>query len=66
MSSPLTPRETDVVAALADGLTAKQIGRKFDISPNTVHNVVIFLRAKTGAANVTGLVAKAIREGWIQ
>jgi two-component system response regulator FixJ len=52
----LTEREREIALALNEGLTNKEIARKFDISPRTVevHRARIF--EKLGVRNVAGLV----------
>lgn len=65
MSAPLNDREKEIITAMADGLTAKEISRKIGVAPHTIHEVVRYAKGKTDTKNGTGLVAKAIREGWI-
>ncbi|WP_291686795.1 response regulator transcription factor [Bradyrhizobium sp.] len=55
----LTPRELDVLAALAEGLTNKAIARRLDISLHTVKFHVESLFRKLGARTRTEAVAKA-------
>ncbi len=52
----LTERERDIALALNDGLTNKEVGYNFDISPRTVeiHRARVF--EKLGVRNVAGLV----------
>jgi two-component system response regulator FixJ len=52
----LTEREREIAAALGEGLTNKEIARRFDISPRTVevHRARIF--EKLGVRNVAGLI----------
>lgn len=44
----LSPRERDVVHAIASGLTLKSIGKRLDISPSTVANHAARIYAKLG------------------
>jgi DNA-binding CsgD family transcriptional regulator len=44
----LSPRERDVVRAIASGLTLKSIGKRLDISPSTVANHAARIYAKLG------------------
>jgi DNA-binding CsgD family transcriptional regulator len=55
----LTPRELDVLAALAEGLTNKAIARRLNISLHTVKFHVESLFRKLGARTRTEAVAKA-------
>lgn len=55
----LTPRELEVLATLAEGLTNKAIARRLNISLHTVKFHVEFLFRKLGARTRTEAVAKA-------
>jgi DNA-binding CsgD family transcriptional regulator len=55
----LTPRELDVMAALAEGMTNKAIARRLNISLHTVKFHVESLFRKLGARTRTEAVAKA-------
>jgi len=55
----LTPRELEVLAALAEGSTNKAIARRLDISLHTVKFHVESLFRKLGARTRTEAVAKA-------
>jgi len=55
----LTPREMEVLAALAEGMTNKAIARRLDISLHTVKFHVESLFRKLGARTRTEAVAKA-------
>jgi DNA-binding CsgD family transcriptional regulator len=57
--SLLTPRELEVLAALAEGMTNKAIARRLDISLHTVKFHVESLFRKLGARTRTEAVAKA-------
>lgn len=65
-NSPLPPRITEVVLLIADGLTAKEIAKRLGISPTTIGNYIATAMAITGVHRSTALVAKALREGWIE
>jgi DNA-binding NarL/FixJ family response regulator len=62
----LTPREHDVLAAMADGLVVKAIGKRLGISVKTVeaHKVRIF--AKLGARSQAHAVGVAIAHGLVK
>jgi DNA-binding NarL/FixJ family response regulator len=55
----LTPRELDVLRAMAHGLTNKMIGRDLDISPHTVKFHVESLLRKLGVRTRTEAVGRA-------
>ena len=55
----LTPREIEVLAALAEGMTNKAVARRLDISLHTVKFHVESLFRKLGARTRTEAVAKA-------
>lgn len=60
---PLTPREEDVLALLADGLTNRAIARRLAISDNTVKFHVQSLLGKLDAQSRTDAVVRATRLG---
>ena len=60
---PLTPRETEVLRALADGHGNKEIAARFGISENTVKFHVGSIMGKLGAASRTEAVILGIRHG---
>lgn len=59
----LTARERDVLAALADGLTNKQIAKRLDLTPKTARNYVSHVLSKLGASTRTEAAAIALRGG---
>ena len=64
-SEPLTPRETDVLALLAEGLPNKAIAARLEISDQTVKFHVASIYGKLGASNRTDAVRRALRRGII-
>jgi DNA-binding CsgD family transcriptional regulator len=52
----LTARESDVLMALADGLTPDEIATRFDLSTLTVRSYLARLREKTDCQRATQLV----------
>lgn len=60
---PLTPREVQVVALLAEGLPNKAIASRLGISDQTVKFHVASLCGKLGASNRTEAVRLAVRGG---
>ena len=67
MSEPagLTPRETEVLSLMANGLSDKLIAARLSIARSTVSNHVTIILLKLDAANRTEAVAIAIRDGLI-
>jgi RNA polymerase sigma factor (sigma-70 family) len=60
---PLSERECEVLAATADGLTAKEIGHRLIISPATVEDHRRNATAKLAARNITHAFAVAYEKG---
>lgn len=63
---PLTPREEEILALVAQGLTNPQIAERLVISPSTVHFHVHNILAKLQAQTRTEAVAVAIQNNLIQ
>jgi DNA-binding NarL/FixJ family response regulator len=59
----LTPRETEVLRAMAEGLANKEIAARLGISENTVKFHVASVMGKLGAASRTEAVMTGIRSG---
>jgi len=62
---PLTAREAEVLALVAEGLSNKSIAAQLGISDQTVKFHVASVAGKLGAANRTEAVRRAVRRGWI-
>ena len=62
---PLTPRETEVLALVAEGLSNKAIAEALGISDQTVKFHVASIIGKLGAANRTEAVRRAVQQGLI-
>lgn len=58
----LTPRQLEILQAMARGLTNKDIAKMFGIRTDGVNEHVIAILAKLGAANRTEAVAIALRK----
>lgn len=65
VEQPLTPRERDVIALLAEGLSNKEIGYRLGISPDTAKFHVGRVIDKLDATGRTDAVAHAARRGII-
>lgn len=64
-NEPLTPREQDVLHAMAQGLSNKLIARQLDITEHTVKFHVNAILGKLGAQSRTEAVVRATRAGLI-
>jgi len=62
---PLTPRETQVLELVADGLPNKAIARLLGVSDETVKFHLASVFGKLGASNRTDAVRLALRDGLI-
>lgn len=65
-STTLTPREAQVLRALARGLPTKVIGRELDVSPKTVEAHIARLLAKLGVRNRAHAVSVALALGLLE
>ncbi len=62
---PLTERQLEIVALVAEGLTNREIASRLYISHNTVKVHLRNVFTKTGVASRTELSMLAMREGWV-
>lgn len=65
LPEPLTAREREVLALLAEGLPNKRIADALDISDQTVKFHVAAIIGKLGASNRTDAVRRAVRRGLV-
>ncbi|MFJ4159558.1 MULTISPECIES: response regulator transcription factor [Microbacterium] len=63
--SPLTERETDVLAAARDGGSIADIARTVHLSEGTVKNHLSSAIGKTGGRNRADAVRVAVERGWL-
>jgi DNA-binding NarL/FixJ family response regulator len=63
---PFTPRELEVLAALAGGLSNKAIAARLGISDETVKFHLSAIFGKLGASNRTDAVRQALRRGIVE
>jgi DNA-binding NarL/FixJ family response regulator len=61
----LTPRETEVLECVAEGLSNKAIGARLGISDQTVKFHLTSISGKLGALNRTDAVRRAVQKGLI-
>jgi DNA-binding CsgD family transcriptional regulator len=62
----LSPRQQEVLALAAQGLTNRQIALELVIRPGTVNNHLTLAREALGALNTTHAVAIALVRGLIE
>jgi DNA-binding CsgD family transcriptional regulator len=65
VSSPLSPREREVLTLLAAGDTSAEVARRLGIGEETVQTHVRRSMAKLSARTRTEAVAIALRAGWL-
>ena len=65
LAEPLTDRERQVLAMLADGLSNRRIAERLAISENTVKAHVAAILAKLGATTRTEAVSLGVRLGLV-
>ena len=61
----LRPRERDVLALVAEGLSTREVARRMCYSERTIKNILQELTTRNGLRNRTQAVAWAMRNGWI-
>ena len=66
LSRPLTARELEVLARLADGLSNKAIAARLGISDETVKFHLSAIFGKLQASNRTDAVRQALRRGVVE
>ncbi|HET9214967.1 MAG TPA: LuxR C-terminal-related transcriptional regulator [Gaiellaceae bacterium] len=64
--SPLTPREREVLALLAEGLTNRRIAERLVVSEHTVHRHVANILRKLGVRTRTAAAARAVAAGLLE
>ncbi len=62
----LTAREAEVLALIADGLSAPAIGQRLDVSAATVKTHLAHLYEKLGVSDRAAAVAEAMRRGLLE
>src|SRR5690606_14123512 len=62
----LTPRESEVLQLIAEGLSAPQLGRRIHLSPTTVKTHLHTLYEKLGVSDRAAAVAEAMRRGLLE
>jgi two-component system, NarL family, response regulator DesR len=62
---PLTPREREILAACAEGLTSAEISRRLWLSEGTIRNKISEVLGKLGVRNRIEAVQIARESGWL-
>jgi two-component system response regulator DesR len=65
LTSPMTPRETDVLRLAAVGAPTAEIARQLCLTTGTVRNHISAIITKTGARNRVDVIRLADRYGWL-
>jgi DNA-binding CsgD family transcriptional regulator len=65
-TSLVSDREREVIELVAQGLSAKQIAQRLEITPRTVERHFENVRNKLRAKNQAHMVAKALTSGMIE
>jgi len=65
-TSPLSPRELEVLRLISDGRRNKEIAEQIGVSEQTVKNRVTSILHKLGVPNRTTAVLYAVRHGWLE
>jgi len=65
LADPLTAREMEILLAMAEGLSNRQIAEKFILAEGTVKFYVHAVLAKLGVHNRTQAVVEAKKQGMI-
>jgi two-component system, NarL family, response regulator YdfI len=66
MAESLTPRESEVLALLADGLGNREIASRLGISEHTIKFHIRSILGKLGASSRTEAVSRGLRSGLIE
>ncbi len=65
VTSPLTPRQREILSLIAEGSSNKQIAFQLHISERTIKNQIQLIFKKLDVGNRTQAVLVSIRNGWI-
>ncbi|MDF1513752.1 MAG: LuxR C-terminal-related transcriptional regulator [Anaerolineae bacterium] len=63
---PLSERELEITALVAEGLTNREIAQRIFLSPNTVKVHLRNIFTKTSVSSRTELSMLAVQEGWVE
>ena len=63
--NPLSPRERQVLTALANGSIRSELCVEWGIAPGTINNVIRMIHAKMQCKTTAQAVSIAIRNHWV-
>jgi len=63
---PLSPRETEILDAVANGMSNKEIASWLGISQQTVKNHMTSILRKLNVEDRTQAAVTALRHGWVR
>jgi DNA-binding NarL/FixJ family response regulator len=66
LTESLTPRESEVLGLLADGLSNREIAQRLNISEHTIKFHIRSILGKLGASSRTEAVSRGLRSGLIE
>lgn len=66
MENPLTERESEVLALVAEGKTTKEIAKKLYLTPGTVRNYISSILEKLGVGNRIEAISRFKEKGWFK
>ena len=64
-SSPLTPRQLEVLLCLRDGLTYREVAERLGLSRQTLKNHIMAIKKRLGVSTTMGALARGLKEGWL-
>lgn len=65
IKDPLTPRQIEFLACVANGMTMQEIAEKLFVSPYTVQTTLDAARERAGVRNLPQLVALCVAAGFL-
>lgn len=60
-----SPRQLEMLALVANGLTREEIGKQMFISPLTVRNKLLEARSRMEASNITHTIVLCVARGYL-
>ena len=64
--SPFNGRVAEAVKLLSDGLSAKEIAHRMNISTHTVNSYIGAAKLTVGVRTSIALAVMSVRKGWVQ
>lgn len=66
MENPLTERESEVLALVAEGKTTKEIAKELYLTPGTIRNYISSILEKLGVGNRIEAISRFKEKGWFK